>query len=278
MHAIGIDVGGTTIKGGLVSDEGVLTGWRGIPTPDTPEGVCDVIATLIEAIRAEGDDDGIGVAVPGVIDDRGHVVAVNLGWQDVDFPVLLQERLAEPVCVGHDVRSAARAEQRWGRAQGTAIFLALGTGVAAVTLAGDGILTSGGWGGEIGQTIIVDPVTGRDTPLERVASPVSMGRRYGRPTLDLVAAAATDPVACRILDEGADALAAALAPAVALLTPERIIIVGGISEAGEPYIGRLRDALRRRLGMVPGPEVIPGALGRRAAVLGAGLLVLEQRP
>lgn len=175
-YALAIDVGGTSMKIGVVSQTGQLIYKDSVPTPQTgPEDLITVLEeqfnrlfALVEA--GEIKDSGtaittnqlakyVGVAVPGVVDERtGMALAsANLGWRDFPMRARLAEKLKRPVILAHDVRSGALAEAKWGLGAENCLFVALGTGVSAgLVLAGE-LVSLGGYTGEIGQLLLTNP-------------------------------------------------------------------------------------------------------------------------
>jgi len=148
MYQIGVDIGGTTIKIGLVDDELNIIGRSIIPFPHIGgEGVARELADAVRKLLAEhGITEQalrhVGVVVPGSIDPTGEIVlnAHNLGFHDVPFKKLLEEQFPNhAVYLANDADGAALAELGRGAFMGcrTAILLTLGTGV------GGGVILNG---------------------------------------------------------------------------------------------------------------------------------------
>jgi len=173
---IGVDVGGTTVKGlSLAADGTVLAERRATtPSPDpTGSGVLAAVAAVATSL-GHRHGDPLGVALPGVVDEATGtaVQSANLGWRDLPALDLLRARLGDGVVLCHDVRAGAVAEAGSGAAQGiggVAAFVPVGTGISAAVLV-DGVpLVAGGWAGEIGQVVLADgPFAG--LRVEEVAS------------------------------------------------------------------------------------------------------------
>lgn len=279
--ALGVDVGGTTIKVGIVGGDGSLTGTRQLPTPKDP-------AQLAEAVAAEWERspaDRIGLVTPGIVDDDRGVVrlSANLGWRDLPLRDIVADRLGIPVAFGHDVRAGALAESRWGSGAADMVFLPLGTGMAAALIL-QGRIRGTGWAGEVGQILVPDPDgTGR-RPLEQVAAAGAVARRYaeltGREDTSggargvLQRLEAGDEVAARVFRSAVDALASMLADVAGLLGPIPIVIGGGLAEAGETLFTPLRQALSERMTGAAIPSLQRAELGQWAGCLGAGALTL----
>jgi glucokinase len=300
-HVIALDVGGTGMKAALVGPDGTLLHQdrRATGRHRGPEAVVDGILRFAADLHAEGEarfGEGaaaVGVAVPGIVDAAQGVAvyAANLGWKDVPLRALIGERLGGlPVAVGHDVRSGGLAEGRAGAGRGADrfLFVALGTGIAgAIGIGGRVEEGAHGNAGEIGH-VVVRP-GGRPCPcgqlgcLERYASASAVGEAWARACADPDAdaadcAAAADRGDARALEvwrEAVDALADGLITGVTLLDPQRLIVGGGLAEAGDTLFTPLREAVAARLTFQRPPEIVPAALGDTAGCLGAGLLAWD---
>jgi glucokinase len=300
--AVAVDLGGTRMKCGLVGRDGTVVYRETRPTPRGAgaQAVLDaVIETVVELDQKAGADGhpvrAVGLVVPGIHDaDRGTVRAENLAWLDV--PVLDALRAAvppgRPVVLAHDVRAGGYAELRRGALAGTtnALFLPLGTGIAAAMVV-DGRLVSGdGYAGELGHTRFVAPeiaercACGQLGCLETVASAAAVARRYadrtGRPVdgaREVLALLATgDPDAKAVWNDAIQALVDALVLYTTLLAPTRIAIGGGLVGAGEILLGPLREQVAARLTFQRAPEVVAAQLGEEAGCLGAALMAWDK--
>src|SRR4051794_7676060 len=134
-----VDVGGTTIKGGVVDADGAILVRVDRRVADVPAdalvaAVVGQVRAVIEEARRFGGAAAAGLAVPGIVDEHAGVArhSLILGWHDVAFAELLGD-LGLPVAFGHDVSSGAYAEARLGAARGHSdwLFLALGTGLGS---------------------------------------------------------------------------------------------------------------------------------------------------
>ncbi len=287
-----IDIGGTSIKSALVAEDLHVVHTLRTPTRRV-DGAVDVghIIELIEELRGKAGAAtvvGVGVAAPGIIDERLGIAraAVNLGWRDLPLRDRLAAAAGIPVALGHDVRTGGLAEFTVGAATGVrnALFMPIGTGIAAAVLVDGHRLDADGYAGEIGH-IVVDPggqVCGCGTRgcLETVASAAFIARNYaersGRPVTRAaeVAAAVTtgDPDAVAVWDRAVEGLAAALTTAITLLAPEIVAIGGGLSESGDTLLTPLRASLEGRLRFQREPTLVRAALGDNAGCIGAGIL------
>ncbi|MCK7641647.1 ROK family protein [Corynebacterium sp. CCM 8835] len=290
--ALGIDVGGTAIKAAVVDPSGDTHHQLNIPTPTDPRRLADTAAGAATELtgwaRSNGVDlvDTVGVNIPGIIDEvRGiSVFSANLGWRNEPIAGMLEEALRRPVTLGHDVRSGAFAESRWGVAYPDFFFLAIGTGISSVVISGHQPTTTWQWAGEIGQ-VLVPGYDGDLVPLEHVCSAAGIGRRGAslglvpegsgsREVFELVDQG--DGRATEITDFACETLGRFLAPVVATLGPIPIVISGGMVARGEKLLAPIREALTRYLGVVPAPGRIESAkLGIDAQVRGAALRAFD---
>lgn len=283
--ALGVDVGGTSVKAVLVDVDGRVLDERRLPAPSpdpSGEGVVEVVAELVTALGHDAHIS-VGVVVPGIVDEtRGLAIySANLGWRDLSLAHMLTERLQRPISFGHDVRAGARAEAHWGAAAGMSgaiAFVPIGTGLAAALLVNDTPVVAGGWAGEIGQVTIA---TGTHTGarVEDLASAAGIARRAGvadaRTVAELVDAG--DAAMINIWNDAIDVLADALAGMSAAVGLEAIILGGGVALAGDTLTRPLERALHERLGPLRHPQLRTATLGDRASALGATILTQATR-
>ena len=290
--AVGIDVGGTAIKAAVVDPSGDTHHQLNIPTPTDPRTLADTAAEATGELTAwaktEGIDlvDTVGVNIPGIIDEvRGiSVFSANLGWRNEPMAAMLEDSLRRPVALGHDVRSGALAESRWGVAYPDFFFLAIGTGISSVVISGHQPSSTWQWAGEIGQ-VLVPGYEGEPVPLEQVSSAAAIGRRgaalglvpAGSGSLEVFELADRgDERAREIADTACATLGTFLAPIVATLGPIPIVISGGMVARGEKLLDPIRRSLTEHLGVVPAPRRIEAArLGVDAQVRGAALRAFD---
>ena len=292
---VAIDLGGTAMKGGVATAAGVLehTGSRPTEREAGPEAVLERVGAFAAALIAAAGDGvaAVGVAVPGLVDEAAGVAraSVNLGWHDLPLRRRLEERLELPVAVAHDVRAAARAEAASGAARGCRdwLLVTLGTGVgAAVTLGGRPYAGAHGTAGELGH-VVVDPAgpscaCGARGCVEAIAAAPALERRYAelgatRVTARAVVARAVrgEPAAARAWGEAVEALAAGLAAYALVMDPERIVVGGGLAEAGDALLTPLAGALAARLTFTAAPPVVAAELGAEAGCHGAAIVARE---
>lgn len=314
MAWVGVDLGGTKVYG-VVLDEGRVTAEakRKTPTQGGPLAVVDVMAELVEELRANSDGavlKGVGVGAPGVVDPHDGMVrsAPNLpGWMDPFGvgPALSESLGGLPVEVDNDVNVGTLAEHRVGAGRGAEDLLGVfvGTGVGAGLVLG-GELRRGplGAAGEIGHMVVRRGGRlcgcGNRGHMEAYAGRAAMERRArdldakGRDTalvelapsrrmtsgVFVKALAAGDRVAVELIDDAVGALGAAIASAVALLDIPLVVIGGGLADRlGPPFVARVQEAVKQELfPKSPGLRVVPGELGDQGGAIGAALMAAER--
>ncbi len=309
-YAIGVDIGGTTVKLGLFDQEGtVLEKWE-IPTVKEEQGsriLPDIAASIKEKLTslkiALADVQGVGVGAPGPIDAEGTVYkAVNLGWGVFNIPQVLGEYLGLPVKAANDANAAAFGEMWQGGGKGHADMVAvtLGTGVGGGIIVNGEILTGAtGAGGEIGHIHIEDNETEacgcqNYGCLEQYASAtgvVRLARRHlaqdQEPSVlrSGVLSAKTvwdavkgkDPVAIQIAQQFGEYLGKGLAAVAAVANPEVFVIGGGVSKAGEILFEYIRPAYEKyAFHGCRNAEFALATLGNDAGIYGAAALILTE--
>lgn len=307
MTTVGVDLGGTKIMAVVVEGgEVVEKAKKSTPKSGTPDDVLDAVASVVAKADPDGSAAGIGVGVPGPVRPGTGVLpmARNLpGWDhDVDVAGGLSRRCdGRPVFVDNDVNVGTLAEVTFGAGVGVDNVLGvfMGTGVGA-GLVLDGALRQGprGLAGEIGHTYVAFRDFHREGvgrgELEDYSGRRMMERRArrrheaGAPSVlvDLVgdgrmksstwekALAADDAVAREIVDEAVDAMAAAMATAIALVDLELVVLGGGMAERlGEPFRADLEARVRERAFAGVTAPVRAASLGDIGGALGAALLV-----
>lgn len=310
MCLLGIDLGGTTIKAGLVNRNG-----RVLVKGQVPTGAGEGAAAVLERIKNLARDlvreqglalkelEGIGIGIPGSVDvARGLVrLAPNLFWRDFSLRDELAAWLELPVAIENDAHVAALGEmwQGAGRGYTSLLMVTIGTGIGSGLII-DGSVHHGffGYGAEMGHIKMVRDgrkchCGGRGC-LETLASAAAMVKSFREylaagyqsvlpdsPELGareiLAAAAGGDGLAGRVVDEAACYLGTALANAVLLVGPEAIIIGGGPAQAGEVIIKPICKHLAAALGswQVKPVSVLQAALGNDAGIVGAAYLVMK---
>ncbi len=294
---LGLDLGGTNIKVAVLATDGSATTVVGVDQrpAEADLGPDTVLANLgaagAAAIERWGEVAGAAVGVPGLFDDDAGTTEflpnVPGSWRARPVTAPLSEALGVPVSIINDARAFTFAESQLGAAAGcqTVAALVLGTGIGGGIVV-DGKLHFGrlGRAGELShQAIVPDgpPCTcGNRGCLEALAASAAITRGAGTDTVHdaFAAAAAGDARAIAALTLVADYLGIAIANIITVLVPERIVIGGGVAEAGEALLGPVRAATARHCVLVPPDwyEIVPAQLGPHAGAIGAALWAREQ--
>lgn len=291
-QVLAVDVGGTSIKAEVVTADGTVTAQGRCPTPHGPAAI-DAAAELgSDLIARAGGVERAGVVLPGIVDParRIAVYSANIGWSELDFGERLDRAWDVPVLGEHDVTCAGWAEWTAGAGQGSdnMAFVAIGTGIAAALVADGRVLRGSGRAqpGEIGHTVVrpggAQCTCGNRGCLEAVASAAAIARQYAAVSgtaaggaLDVLAATRADPLARQVWADAIRALADGLAIVVELLGTERIVLGGGLAEAGGALLTPLGEQLAARLRVQPVPDLVRARYGERAGLAGAALLALR---
>ena len=280
-NVLGIDVGGTTVKGARVRLDGSIVASSSVATPPTADGLTAAVISLARSLRDDGTA-AVGLTSPGIVREDVVHFAANLPWRDEPVRARVGATLGLPVVLSHDTLAAALAEARHA-GHADMLFVGIGTGIAGIHVR-DGIAHRGATGqaGEIGHTPVRpdgDPCScGQRGCLEVYASAAAIARRYtartGRTvgTEAIAAAVDSDPDAAAVWDEAIDALALALTTDVLVTDPGVIVVGGGLAAAGETLLTPLRTALAARLSFRVPPPVSAALLGPSAGMLGAAQL------
>ena len=310
MYQIGVDIGGTNIKVGLVSDE--LSLLRSLSVRFPHDGAASVVAAIVEAVddllKQEGitrkDLESIGIVVPGSIDQTGALVidAYNLGFHDVPLKAMAQEAFGEvPIYLANDANGAALAELYVGAFRGckTAVLFTLGTGLGGGIILG-GHMFNGGMnqGVELGHMILEHDgehcTCGNDGCMEAYCAASALARDGKRaakkhPDSLLAKRAAGDPdaidakliidlakegdeLAKALFDRYIGYLSSACASIYNLLDPEVIAIGGGVCAAGEFLFAPLREQTTEKCFYKTHGRLVPAELGNDAGMIGAAML------
>jgi glucokinase len=298
---LGMDLGATNLKWAVV-ERPQATGaedWRAIDRGQVatragagPAGVVDQLGEVAAtAIATWPDTASVGIGVPGVYDPATGSTRflVNLpgDWDGVPVAAPMQARLGLPVALVNDARAFGLAELRLGAGRGarSIVGLVLGTGVGGV-IAIDGRVVMGrdGTAGEAGhQTIDPDGPAcncGNRGCLEAFARADRLAAACGAPTAEVAVQRARDGDAAAIegLEKVGRALGIGIANLITLITPDRVVIGGGIAAAGDLLLGPARDEIRRRVRMTSLAEtdLVLAELGVWAGAIGAAVHGAEQ--
>lgn len=288
--ALGVDIGGTKVAGGLVSAAGKCLHYTELPSipGDGDEMFRQVMRTIrnvmLEAGVSSSDIRGIGVGVPGKVDrEKGlAVMQNNLPWRNFPLADRIRGELSVPVVLDNDVSMAAHGEwlQQGGSEKETFVYFTISTGIACCTIHRGRILRGTGFSGEIGLAFF-SPEGDR---LEEKAAGPAIGRLLGGEGPEASRAVMRrfregDPRVLAGMEAVIDAWARSLYAIICLLDPHRLVLGGGVIHRN-PF---LLDEIRRRLDLLLIPEQRPSlsrlaltALGEKAGCVGAGMRVFRE--
>ncbi|MDE7395807.1 MAG: ROK family protein [Clostridiales bacterium] len=307
---VGIDIGGTAVKGILVSEDGTILQKSSIPTLATRpfEEVAASIGEQIVSLTGGERIEGVGVGCPGMVDGAHGVIVYNnnLYWKDAPLADALRQKAGVPVKVANDANAACLGECRFGAGQAysDAALITLGTGVGGGIVIG-GKLFEGcnGRGAEIGHmTIVADGVPctcGRKGCFETYASATALVRQtvfamltdrksamwdYAQGDLNKVdgktsfeCAKAGDGTAQRVIDAYLHYLAEGIINVVNIFGSQAVILGGGVCAQGAALTDPLKKYVNaNRYGGDRGEPtaVVTAKLGNDAGCLGAASLVM----
>ncbi len=290
-QVIGIDLGGTAIKLGRFTADGTCLQSLTVATPQpaTPEAVVAKMVDAIAQIDFERNSIAIGVGTPGPADAQGRIakIAINLpGWYDVPLADALEAKTGKPTIVGNDANCAGLGEA-WlgaGRRFQNLILLTLGTGVGgAIILDGELFVGHLGAAGELG-LITLKPEgprcnSGNQGSLEQYVSVTAIRRRTGKEPAELgVLAKAGDAQALTFWQEYGKHLGIGLTSLIYVLTPQAVVIGGGVSASAEFFIPSVKAEIEQRV--LPtsrfGLQILPAELGNFAGIAGAAKLAFSK--
>ena len=290
-EVIGIDLGGTAIKLGRFLQDGTCVQSLSVATPQpaTPSAVVEVMVEAIASLRSTNVTlHAIGVGTPGPADAAGRIarVAINLaGWHDVPLADWLEAKTGCPTILANDANCAGLGEA-WlgaGRRFANLILLTLGTGVGGAIIL-DGKLFTGhqGAAGELG-LIALNPDgpvcnSGNQGSLEQYVSVQAIRRRTGKEPAELgVLARNGDQFALDFWESYGRDLGIGLASLIYVLTPEAIVIGGGVSASAEFFFPSALAEIERRV--LPSSraslQLLTADLGNQAGMVGAAKLAWQ---
>ncbi|MEO1235471.1 MAG: ROK family protein [Planctomycetota bacterium] len=273
---IGVDIGGTAIKAVHIDPQGNVLDERTTPTVYE----ADALVAAVRRLAEPWGDDPLGIAAPGLADEDHRWIAWMRGPMQILEQLDWSARLDRPVPVVNDAQAATLAEAWTGAASGLrdVVLLTLGTGVGGGLILG-GQLVSGRLGrvGSFGHlTLDLDgepDLVGTPGSLEDLVGNHSVERRTGYASTELLvkAAQAGEPEAIKGWQRTIHALACGINTIINTVSPQAVVLGGGISQAGEALFDPLRKAVG---GMEWQPDnqptpILPARLGTWAGAIGA---------
>ncbi len=302
-YAVGIDLGGTFVKAALVSENGEIVFKNKLPIGFTTkkQTILNTIAQIIQetidkATAAQLNVDGIGIGTPGIIYE-GVVLggSENLdGWENLDLVTYFSEVFNLPVKVDNDANLMGLGEFHYGAAKSCTdvVFLTIGTGIGGAVIINGALY--GGYknrGTELGHIVIQhsgpDCNCGGKGCLELYASTTALIKQYSEKSgMDIDDLSGhfivekyheNEPNAVFCLQEHTKYLGHGIASFINTFAPEKVVIGGGISDAGQFYIDLISKTAFKY--MMPDcgnqTKIVKALLGNDAGSLGAATLILK---
>ena len=308
---IGVDLGGTNVRASLISDDGTILQQARRPShqqqqaEDTLNQITDACREVLlhQKLGPKGIR-GVGIGLPGIMDSNTGVCFWSPNfphWKDVPIAATVSAGVGAPAFILNDAKCAALGELHYGAGRGcrNMVMITLGTGIGgAFVVDGQLLMGPNGSVGEVGHHTI-DPtgrkcgcgnygcweaMCARDAIIERAERKLQTGRESSlrevtrgevTPALISEAAAKGDALAKEVLDEIGFYIGVGAANLINMLNPERFVIGGGISQAGEALLAPIRRTVEARA--VPKQretaQIVPAELGDNAGVMGAAALV-----
>lgn len=311
-YIVGIDIGGTSVKLGLFAYEGEIIHKWSVPTNTDNNGesiVVDCWNSIQEKLQSMsiGTEEilGIGVGIPGFISNGIVTEAINIGWKNKNIIQEMRTISGLPVFIENDANLAVLGENWQGAGKGAehVVAVTLGTGVGGGIISNGKILNGkNGMAGELGHLLVEEngaPCNcGQNGCLETIASATGIVRQakeiirkmpesslasYYNDKKEITSrdifqlAYAGDELAEKIVDRVSMELGRAFATLGVILNPEKILLGGGVSQAGEPFLERITSyfnhyALSK---VVNSCEIVLAELGNDAGIIGAAFLVKQ---
>ena len=314
MIAIGIDIGGTSIKGAAVYDDGKMLDVFAMPVDHDDSGeqtinkLVDLVASYIKGKGIEKEIVGIGIGIPGLLDIEHGIVTFsgNLKWEDLHVADLFKAKLPYPVRIANDANVAAFGEAKFGAGKGVpyVIMLTLGTGVGGGIVL-DGQLYEGneGKGAEMGHIIMEfngrQCSCGRKGCLEAYASATALirdttaameqhpeslmhkvaselGKIDGR--VAFKAARQGDKTGLEVVDQYVVYLCEGIMNYCNIFRPNVVILSGGIANEGDYLFDKINSYLKLHnygFPRSPAVKVVPAVLGYDSGKIGAASLFFK---
>lgn len=312
-YYIGVDLGGTFIKGGIVDGNGKIVAEGKVPTESELGGekVMDNVAFLIKSIfdksgLSKNDVAGVGMGVPGMIDSKNGVVIFsnNLKWHHLHIAEGVESRTGLSVKIANDANVAALGEAVYGAGSDVddSILLTLGTGVGGGIIVGNKLVEGNkSAGAELGHMVIAHNgeqcTCGRKGCLEAYASATALIRDTKRAmeahkdskmweigSLDNVTGKTafdyqnTDIYAKEVVDNYIEMLACGIANIANIFRPHTVMLGGGVCAQGDNLIKPLQKIVDREIfagDLGPKCPIAIAKLGNKAGILGAAALIMN---
>ena len=310
LHAIGIDLGGTSIKYALIDQQGnfLFSGKISSRANESAEAVIRQLVTAVKtvqdyALRKNCPIKGVGIGTPGIADATNRMVlggAENIkGWENLPLADIMEKETGLPTLLSNDANLMGLGETHYGAGMGCThvVFLTVGTGIGGAIVI-DGKLFNGyaNRGTELGHVPLIangEPCAcGSGGCLEHYASTSALVRNFiqqykkigisfnsnevnGEKIIALYKGG--DTIAKKCLEEHCSYLGHGIAGFINIFSPQRVVIGGGLSEAGDFYIDMVRQqALKHAMAdCAVNTTIMAAKLGNKAGSMGAAWMVFS---
>lgn len=310
MYNIGVDIGGTSVKIGIVDNSGNIIDKITFDTKktngfdDTVKEIKNHVDFILEKNKINNDDiKTIGFGVPSFISKKGRVTCVNLGWHDEDFVNKLKKQFTEyEVYAENDATVAAVAEYKFGsmKDHDVALMLTLGTGVGGgIIINGKCFIGANNMGSEVGHIVLGEnyydcncKTNGCFETFCSATAIIKYGQKLieeGRKTIlttyiknieDLTAKMIfdgykeNDQVCIEVVNRFKSYLSKGIGSLINTLDPSIIALGGGVSKAGDIILDGLKDEVRKNVLYKEHEfgDIVIAKLGNDAGIIGAAFL------
>lgn len=309
--AIGIDLGGTSVKYALIDNEGIFHFQGKLPSRAdvSAEAVIGQLILAISEVSAFADEngykvEGIGIGTPGIVDATNRIIlggAENIqGWENIPLAERMETEFRLPTLLGNDANLMGLGETMYGAGRGAThvVFITVGTGIGGAVVI-DGKLFNGfaNRGTELGHVPLIangEPCAcGSVGCLEHYASTSALIRRFSQRIAEAGISypgeevdgeliirlyKEGDKIATEAMNEHCDFLGHGIGGFINIFSPQRVVIGGGLSEAGDFYIQKISENAHRYAiqDCAVNTQIMAASLGNKAGSIGAASLVFTQ--
>lgn len=291
---IGIDLGGTSISGGVVDENGRVLVEKKIKTSNTKEEVLEDIVNLINILLEDNEINKVGIGSPGSIDtEEGKVLSIGgnvADWKGTSIKSYVEDRIENlNVRVDNDANVAGLAEM-WigaGREYNSAVMITLGTGLGGFVYWNNEIIRGARYrASELGHTILYPNgrqcVCGQKGCVERYVSGTGLSENYYELTgkkmsgEEIFENIDKDIDAAKSIDKFIDDLAHFLITIKNFLDPEIIIIGGGVINSSDYWWDEMIESYKSKINSYDNMTITRAEFSNQAGIIGAARLVLDE--
>ena len=279
MGIIGVDVGGTHIKTGIVKNDLEVRFRQERRTPGAAQDIVQVIYDMVKDAWRHAPDARVGISFAGTWDNEGCVTANQLGLKKVPVKQMLQDTFGMPIPVENDAVCALMAEHRYGALKGceTGILLTFGTGIGGgVMIHGQPLRGHQGLHGELGH--MITHLDGRQCSCgqkgcwEQYAAARALGQMAAPLTVKELVDRVREGDHTEVWEQYIHEVAAGIQSLLMIFMPEVIAIGGGLSNAGSIVVDSIRQAVEKTSAFrtyCPFTKIVPARFLNDAGIIGA---------